>query len=376
MDTETIWFILGMVATIPMSVIRSLVVFDYLDQAYFNIISTAFLHISCVGLTSYLHVVAIVAYTIYLKGQVSLSTFVVLLYSHLTYINGYYDNATTSIHMMLALRAHYYFLDNSVSRFGCPKEEAVSYLLNPVGYFVGPTIPYSAYTNIPINDESSFHVDSKALVNTLRYSVTHLIGTEVANYSSHSYFGIALSLPVQLYVLKHKYYAVWELSRFTAQLYGYPENLAVNIRPENIERATSVKEIIQNWNISTQAYLRNAVYRPLLVSYDLTPLQAKIATFVVSGLWHGLSWRYIVGFMGLGLFSTFCSTPFKYLYHKNKTVMSIYQALGNLVSYCYLQIMLGFIALPMYSSQGMWSHMSSTWPVAAVLIMLYKVGTK
>lgn len=371
MDTETIWFILGLVGTIPLSVIRSRIVFDYLDQAYFNIISTAVLHIGFVGLLSYLHVVAMVAYTIYLKGQVSLPTFLMVLYGHLTYVNGYYDNITTSIHMMVALRSHYYFMDASESRYGSPKEEAVSYLLNPVGYFTGPTISYSAYTDLAINDEATLHIDSKALVNTLRYAVTYLVGNEVIDYANHSYFGIALSLPVELYVLKNKYYAIWELSKFTAQLYGYPEQLAVNVRPEQIERATTVKELIQNWNISTQAYLKNAVYAPLVASHTMTPIQAKVATFIVSGLWHGLSWRYIVGFLGLGLFSTFGSTPFKYRYHTNKTVMAIYNALGNLVSYAYLQVMVGFIVVPMYSSQGIWTHMSATWPVATVLLMFY-----
>lgn len=375
MDTETVWFILGLVATIPLSVVRSLIVFDYLDQVYFNVISTAVLHVCFVGVSSYLHVVAMVAYTVYLKGQVSLPSFLLVLYGHLTYVNAYYGNITTSIHMMIALRAHYYFMDTTPSRYESPKEEAVSYLLNPVGYFTGPTISYSAYTDLAINDETTLHVDSKALVNTLRYAVTCLVGNEVVSYANHSYFGIALSLPVEFFVLKNRYYAIWELSKFIAQLYGYPEHLAINIRPEQIEKATVLKDVVQNWNISAQAYLRNAVYKPLIASSIMTPLQAKMATFIVSGLWHGLSWRYMVGFVGMGLFSTFGSTPLKYRYHKNKTIMGIYQALSNLVSYVYLQVMLGFIVLPMYSSQGLWSHMSATWPVAAVLMVLYQVMT-
>lgn len=342
-DTQSVWYLFGILIQIPLAVLRSKIVYDYLDQAYFNIIATSVLHVFFVGFTSYLHIIAIVGYTIYLKGKVNTLPFVALLYSHLTYINWSYYNITTASHMMVVIRAHYYFTDTNPSFHDSLYEDVLSYLLNPVGYFTGPNIPYSTYTDLKINDEDNLRVDYKSLVNTIRYATTYVLGHHV--FGQVQDMGYFISLPIRLYLIRNKYYTIWELNKFIAQLYGYPDSLAVNVRPEQVESATTISEVIQNWNVSTQSYLKNMVYKPLLAS-EISQKQAKVITFVVSGLWHGLTWRYLLSSTGIGLFTAFASRPFKHYSHKNKTLSKLYRTLETTLSYVYLHAMMGVIMIP------------------------------
>lgn len=342
-DTQSVWYLLGILIQIPLAILRSNIVFDYLDQAYFNIIATSILHLTFVGFTSYLHILAIIAYTLYLKGKVNTLTFVALLYTHLTYINWSYNDITTASHMMVVIRAHYYFVDKNPPAHDSPYEDALSYLLNPVGYFTGPNIPYSTYTELPINDAENLHIDHKAIVNIIRYATTYVLGQQVINQVKQMSY--LISVPVRLYVIRNKYYTVWELNKLIAQLYGYPEALAVNVHPEKVESSTTITEVIRNWNVSTQAYLKNTVYKSLRAS-ELTVHQAKVMTFVISGLWHGLTWRYLFSSTGIGIFVAFASNPFKDYHHKNKTVSQLYKVFQSTLSYLYLHVMMGVIMIP------------------------------
>ena len=76
---------------------------------------------------------------------------------------------------------------------------------------------------------------------------------------------------------------------------------------ENFERpyfSKSIAEFWRRWHISLSTWLRDYVYYPLALS-SKNPTRAKlyvatIITFLLSGLWHGAAWNYVVmgGFFG------------------------------------------------------------------------------
>eukprot|EP00117_Sycon_ciliatum_P001827 scpid49331/ scgid7323/ Membrane-bound O-acyltransferase domain-containing protein 2 len=60
-----------------------------------------------------------------------------------------------------------------------------------------------------------------------------------------------------------------------------------NIRPFSVELATSPKTAIDNWNIQTGRWLR-------YIAYERFPWAPRVATFVLSAIWHGFYGGYLV----------------------------------------------------------------------------------
>lgn len=68
------------------------------------------------------------------------------------------------------------------------------------------------------------------------------------------------------------------------------EGKITNIRILRVELATSSNEFWMNWNVRTQAYMSNCVYKRL----PLASRPVKVfATFLFSAVWHGMSFRYL-----------------------------------------------------------------------------------
>jgi D-alanyl-lipoteichoic acid acyltransferase DltB (MBOAT superfamily) len=78
---------------------------------------------------------------------------------------------------------------------------------------------------------------------------------------------------------------------------------------ENFERpyfSKSVAEFWRRWHISLSTWLRDYVYYPLALSVK-RPTRMKLyivtlVTFLLSGLWHGAAWNYVV----MGAWFGFC----------------------------------------------------------------------
>lgn len=78
---------------------------------------------------------------------------------------------------------------------------------------------------------------------------------------------------------------------------------------ENFERpyfSKSVAEFWRRWHISLSTWLRDYVYYPLALSVK-RPTRMKLyivtlVTFLLSGLWHGAAWNYVV----MGVWFGFC----------------------------------------------------------------------
>ncbi|XP_033108573.1 lysophospholipid acyltransferase 1-like [Anneissia japonica] len=69
-----------------------------------------------------------------------------------------------------------------------------------------------------------------------------------------------------------------------------------NIRIIDFETATSLKTLIENWNITGTIWLRHCCY-------DRVPFQKRLFTFILSAVWHGFYPGYFATFMSAAFFS-------------------------------------------------------------------------
>jgi D-alanyl-lipoteichoic acid acyltransferase DltB (MBOAT superfamily) len=83
-----------------------------------------------------------------------------------------------------------------------------------------------------------------------------------------------------------------DIARGAARVMGY--ELMVNFRQPYF--STSMGEFWRRWHISLSTWFRDYVYVPLGGSKVQTPRRAFniLVVFLVSGLWHGAAWHYVV----------------------------------------------------------------------------------
>src|SRR5664279_174307 len=110
----------------------------------------------------------------------------------------------------------------------------------------------------------------------------------------HNYSGPILLLAtfyftVQIYC---DFSGYTDIARGVAKIMGY--DLVVNFRQPYF--AHSIKEFWQRWHISLSTWFRDYVYHPLGGSRGprMVILRNLAVVFVVSGLWHGAAWTFVV----------------------------------------------------------------------------------
>lgn len=109
-----------------------------------------------------------------------------------------------------------------------------------------------------------------------------------------SYSGFTLILAVLFYTIQ----IYCDFSGYSDIAIGVSRLLGINLKPNFRQPyfATSIKEFWGRWHISLSSWFRDYVYIPL-GGNRVTPLRHKLnlmATFLVSGLWHGASWNFIL----------------------------------------------------------------------------------
>ncbi|MDA0772120.1 MAG: MBOAT family protein [Cyanobacteria bacterium] len=113
-----------------------------------------------------------------------------------------------------------------------------------------------------------------------------------------------LSVLLAAYIFTFQVYldfaAYSEIARGAAKVMGY--DLMINFkRPYH---ATSLTDLWQRWHISLMTWLRDYIYVPITSSKD--PMWKKsrnlILVFLLSGLWHGASWTFVVWGLLHGIF--------------------------------------------------------------------------
>jgi len=69
--------------------------------------------------------------------------------------------------------------------------------------------------------------------------------------------------------------------------------------------ATSLTDFWKRWHISLSSWLRDYVYEPLALSWRDAGIKgialALISTFILSGIWHGAEWTFVIWGLGHGI---------------------------------------------------------------------------
>ncbi|KAH9927125.1 MBOAT-domain-containing protein [Epithele typhae] len=105
-----------------------------------------------------------------------------------------------------------------------------------------------------------------------------------------------------------KYYAVWTLTEGAAiqtglGFTGYSESGrtkwegAANVNVWNIELAENLKVLLDSWNMKTNVWLRECVYKRVTPQGKKPGFRSSIATFATSAFWHGLAPGYYLSFI-------------------------------------------------------------------------------
>ncbi|KAF8607705.1 MBOAT-domain-containing protein, partial [Ceratobasidium sp. AG-I] len=111
-----------------------------------------------------------------------------------------------------------------------------------------------------------------------------------------------------------KYYGVWSLTEGAAILSGLGFNgytpmgqarwdKTANIHIKDIELAPNFKILLDNWNINTNIWLRNCIYKRVTPKGKRPGFQSSMLTFLTSALWHGIYGGYYLTFILGGFIS-------------------------------------------------------------------------
>ncbi len=110
-------------------------------------------------------------------------------------------------------------------------------------------------------------------------------------------------------VARTKYYGVWSLTEGACILAGLgfngvdpatgriSWNRMANIDAWGVETAQNTRAYLENWNMKTNAWLRNYVYLRVTPRGRKPGFRASMATFVTSAFWHGFYPGYYLTFV-------------------------------------------------------------------------------
>lgn len=101
-----------------------------------------------------------------------------------------------------------------------------------------------------------------------------------------------------------KYYGIWTLTNGACILSGLSYNgptkdgqgirwdRCKNINVLGVEMANNWKELLDNWNMNTNVWLRNNVYKRVARAGKKPGFKSTMATFITSAFWHGVAPGY------------------------------------------------------------------------------------
>jgi len=124
--------------------------------------------------------------------------------------------------------------------------------------------------------------------------------------SSRVFFSL-LYIQICGVVTRVKFYGGWYLTEGACIFSGYGFNgydaqghalwnKAANVDVLNIEFCPNFKILLDSWNINTNTWLRNSVYKRLVKPGEKPTSLTTLATFMTSAIWHGISPGYYLTF--------------------------------------------------------------------------------
>ncbi|KAG9219407.1 hypothetical protein CCMSSC00406_0005301 [Pleurotus cornucopiae] len=229
-------------------------------------------------------------------------------------------------------------LANRVSKF--PNLlEFFGYAFYFPGFLVGPYLVFTDY--MALIDESLFK-DAQGKTKpglpvpegrkrvAYRKMVTGLAFLGLFVFFSGKYnFGVALepwfveqSLPYRIafyqicgFFERSKYYALWIITEGASILTGLGfsgfsasgSSLwegAANVDVLSIEFAPSIKVLLDSWNMKTNVWLRECLYKRVTPKGKKAGFRSSMLTFLTSAVWHGVSGGYYLAFVYAGFVTT------------------------------------------------------------------------
>ncbi|GAA5976711.1 hypothetical protein JCM5350_006728 [Sporobolomyces pararoseus] len=106
------------------------------------------------------------------------------------------------------------------------------------------------------------------------------------------------------FVARTKYYAVWCMAEtaFIVAGLGYnPQtkhyDASRNVRISSIELAPNFKILLDSWNMNTNVWLRECIYKRVAKTGKKPGFKSTQITFITSALWHGFNPCYLLTFV-------------------------------------------------------------------------------
>ncbi|EKE38828.1 hypothetical protein ENUP19_0163G0029 [Entamoeba nuttalli] len=193
-------------------------------------------------------------------------------------------------------------------------------------FFSGPSMEYTDFVSFidmsmfkefnnklpPINMKAV----GKVTLRLILIIVFHLISIKCSIFEFCEYYILGHKeestcwfklLMILLYVefIKLRYYFVWEFGELLSILMGFGYSGMKdgettwegfkNVDIWKMETSDSVRQIVSNWNIQTERWLRYYVYERLNQNKTLAPYKSLL-TNMVSAFWHGLYPGYYIAF--------------------------------------------------------------------------------
>ncbi|ORX74112.1 MBOAT-domain-containing protein [Linderina pennispora] len=178
------------------------------------------------------------------------------------------------------------------------------------GFAVGPAFELATYRRMISfnNRQASRQVNARAyttlLVGMFWVAVVVVYGDRFSfgfmttdDFSQWSFARKAVFMGISGVVTRGAYYAAWKMSEGACMLAGlgfdgYCEDGSIawldiaNVRVFDVESSSSLKAMIDAWNIGTNTWLRHHVYMRLNQGSGSSS-HATLLTFLVSAWWHG-----------------------------------------------------------------------------------------
>lgn len=136
----------------------------------------------------------------------------------------------------------------------------------------------------------------------------------------HSFTGLPLLLATYAYALQ----IYFDFSGYTDMALGTARLFNIKLT-QNFNRpylATSIADFWRRWHISFSRWILDYIFKPLQMSWRNAGVKgtvlALMITFLISGLWHGARWGFLLwgGLHGLYLASSVCYKPYQKKLHK------------------------------------------------------------
>ena len=153
----------------------------------------------------------------------------------------------------------------------------------------------------------------------------------------HSYAGISLLLGTYAYAFQiyFDFSAYTDMALGTARLF----NIRLSRNFNSPYLATSVADFWRRWHITFSRWILDYIFKPLQMLWrdqkTVGTVAALLVTFLVSGIWHGASWCFVIwgGLHGIYLASSVCWKSYQ---------KRLYEALGirkgRLLTLCQMAI--------------------------------------